>query len=302
VRAPHGTVIGYQKNDDGHVEPIFKSDQHSSRQLEKDNEGLIALFQNGIFRYMQEYTRAVQMLGATALDTRPYALEMLEKMIRYPTRSEADMLFKLKNISDLGSDLSVVLGQRSSSNGHGSLNALRQELRRSFWKHGTLALKASLPIRWFWMLVNDALRHVRSRQLPLDEGIAFREPHQVQSKASRSIQSTTQNKKVENQRKELDKRLFQKHLEVARSIYLRQKHHAQSGNDFLATKPLTIVEALHARIIFHAARLLGKMTGRHAVYRLGLPIKPLLISHMVVPFLASRNWLLRMYQYFQNRT
>lgn len=158
VRAPHGTVVGYERLADGTVFPKFKSDDAPSRKAEKSNEIMIALFQEGIRAYVHKYAQAVDHLGLVAEQTIPYAHEMIQRLLRFPDVTEATWLLGLKNVADLGSEKLIQMGHTGRTVSRLNLLGWRRATWKTAWHHGTLALYAGRFGQSVGALVADVKR------------------------------------------------------------------------------------------------------------------------------------------------
>lgn len=137
VRAHHGSVIGY-KREENHVVPIFKSVRDMSRKLETRDETLLADIHQGIRSYASGYACAIELFSLSSVSTLRYAESLLERLVRYPTPDEANMILGFTNAADLGSSESRSIG--------GSAGGRKSQLLESLWIHGTFA---KLYPRWY---------------------------------------------------------------------------------------------------------------------------------------------------------
>jgi hypothetical protein len=141
VRAPHGTVIDYTESPDGEVVPLFKPDSDKSRQAELRDEVTIARLQTGMRSYTARYRQAVEIFGFNDRQMVPYARQMIDRLVRFPTKDEALLFLPMNNVSDLGSDLVSPLS-------HGLVGTpiwkarlkMHTVIKRSGWRYGVFAV------------------------------------------------------------------------------------------------------------------------------------------------------------------
>jgi FMN phosphatase YigB (HAD superfamily) len=286
ARAPHGTVIGYQRLEDGTIQPILNPDNSASRQREIENDPMIMLFQRGIRAFVAQYKLVGSMARLTAEDTLPYAREMIQRMIRFPTSLEARWLLGLRNVSDLGSKDVYLMGSSSRTwSPRKLLWSLPKQLQSSFWKYGTLALHGGRPIQLLWAFWGDA-RNLPQRDTAIGPGIVFheparRKPHQVASAAKSNVQCRNI------------------HLPVADMPNLSDAHCTQGEVQTFslamlkATAPLSLGEFLLSWMSLRLAILATWLFRRRPVYSTGLPIgfriRRMLVTRNVFRQIGSRH-------------
>ncbi len=139
ARAPHGTVIGYERSPDGNVVPIFKSSATGSRQQEQNDDLTIAQLQTGIRAYAKSYRLACELFGFEPQQMRPFAGLMIDRLIRFPTRNEALIFLRTRNVSDLGSDAVIAFDNEIKLGFWHILTNLRKIMRQAHWRNGVLA-------------------------------------------------------------------------------------------------------------------------------------------------------------------
>ncbi|CAM2187830.1 Haloacid dehalogenase superfamily, subfamily IA, variant 1 with third motif having Dx(3-4)D or Dx(3-4)E [Burkholderia latens] len=251
TRSPHGTVIGYERKGDV-VEPVLKADDVPSRQAEMLDDGLIALLQAGILDYVDHYATAISMLRLDAGQTLAYGKQLTGRMVRFPTFSEAGYLLRLNNVSDLGAGTLYQMG------GVDHLSVLRPRrlknlLRSSFWKYGTLALtgRAATLLQLVWNVRVDA-RSLPVRRASLDHGIAFHRPADVSDEARRTVVETVRRSRLGEDIPEVTAALVQKERRKYRYVDAHR-----------ATQPLTLHEALKLYGAWRISAAYAKWTKRH---------------------------------------
>lgn len=164
-RAPHGTTIGYKRINSGNGEfivPEFRQDSVLSRQAEMKDDGFVALLQSGIRQYAERYAECARMLCFSAEETMPYARSMVERMIRYPDKHEAQWWLGVNNVSDLGSEEVLSFGDAGDvSNKLRALIKLKPLLRKVFWRYGLLGLLGGRYLQFLFSVANTlrALPH-----------------------------------------------------------------------------------------------------------------------------------------------
>ena len=272
VRSPHGTVVGYEVDEASRVRPVFKSEDNPSRQAEAADDLQIAHYQTGILDYMTQYAMVMQVAGGSWQQTRGFAVEMIERMIRYPHAAEVSHLFQLNNVSDLGSELVLRLGGQPQPAGMFQVKQVKQQLQGSFWRHGTLALVAPKWMRWAFSLAFDALRLVPPRQHSACPGVPWPPGSQPLPRHwDHQPSSLEQNRLVQN------RNLLDQELEAG---FCRLRQELASRPTASTHQPLPPVafgfwQHLEAKLIYRLARLVGRLKQRHPLVRRGLGLKPL---------------------------
>ena len=270
VRAPHGTVVGYEKDADGIVQPVPKSADSGSRKAELENEVLIALFQRGIERYISLYADAAAILGLHADDTIPYAREMIQRMLRFPHGTEALWLLGLKNVSDLGSDSVYQMGDTDRRAPVWDWRAVKRAADASFWKYGTLALYGGRPLQAAWAIYTDA-RAVPVTGAPLAIGVTADAPG-FQPKKSRSSNRSASTA--------LHPRGGTRTFET---WAIQRARHLASWTDDVRplvpieplTQPMSWTESVVSKAVYRGASLYTKLNKRQPLWQSGVSVKPL---------------------------
>ena len=135
VRAPHPTVIGYERNDFGLVEPRLKEEKTPSRQQEEKQDLILTAFQNGMRKFARLYSDFLKIRKVESKYLIPFANMLSDRVIRYPQTQEAKWITSFSNVSDLGSDFTVTLASQSNENNRFDLS----DLKKSIWKYGYLS-------------------------------------------------------------------------------------------------------------------------------------------------------------------
>jgi predicted HAD superfamily hydrolase len=141
VRAPHGTVVDYTESPEGEVVPLFKPDSEKSRQAELRDEVTIARLQTGMRSYTARYRHAVEIFGFNDRQMVPYARQMIDRLVRFPTKEEALLFLPMNNVSDLGSDLVSPLSHGLvGTSTWKAWSKMRTVIQRSGWRYGVFAV------------------------------------------------------------------------------------------------------------------------------------------------------------------
>lgn len=140
LRAPHGTVLRYEADEDGRAYPVLRADADPARAAELRDEPLLALFQSGIRRYGESYAGSARMLGFAAADALPYALACCDRLLRYPELAEARWLASLTSVCDLGLAEVTPLGRLGRADArHERAFAIPARISGALWPHGAAA-------------------------------------------------------------------------------------------------------------------------------------------------------------------
>jgi len=143
TRAPHPTVIGFRRMFDGSVEPEFRDPISDERLAELSDEAFVATLQAGIFDYCDDYVRTLEAhdTGPEALSD--YILYKFDRLIRYPTRSEAQLLSSFSHVEGFGQSLVHADAAKPPSTETASPSAPPTP-RRILWLEGIYG-KSSFP-------------------------------------------------------------------------------------------------------------------------------------------------------------
>ncbi len=258
-RSPHGTVLGYQ--DTAPVTPILKSEENPYRIEEAKMDPLISQWQSGAVKYAKLYSQVSQILSLSSADTAPYARDMLERMVRFPTINEAKELLQMKNFSDLGSDISYVTKLDSKNKLILRRDKLRAAITSSLWKYGSLACFGGYLQQFWWALVNDA-RNIPKLNTANTDGIVFDSPALIKQPKGDSKLSI----------------LDSWHSEIEDQILIKQQYYieeARTKSSILLrsfTRQLALSEVLKSYLVYLIALLYISFTKRASTYRGGIGI------------------------------
>lgn len=225
-RAPHGTTIGYEKQEDI-IRPVFKAETETSRIHEKEADGFISLLQQGILDYADQYFECCEMLEFKYEDTVPYANSMIERMVRYPSKQEAEWWLSVKNVSDLGSDEVLNLLSSNSKKLLFSPRKLRRALESSFWRYGLLAIIGGKLMQASFVAL-DHIRTLKHRNLASGEARLLQMP-------KNDDEPPSPNKSKIND-------VVESSMEISRNLYQHEAKFDNTVNGFLNTKPLSLRE------------------------------------------------------------
>ncbi|MFZ5829038.1 MAG: hypothetical protein ACOY3P_03080 [Planctomycetota bacterium] len=153
ARAPHGTTLGYRRDETGRVLPVLAGDDHPGRREEQLAEPKLALLQRGVLDFAEEYARAVALLGFTAESLLPYLAVHITRMICLPRRHEAQSLLGLlRHAPDEQAEAARSLGFEGFSAWRPrDWRRLLQRSRTPHWRQATLAT-AHPALSWSFTL------------------------------------------------------------------------------------------------------------------------------------------------------
>ncbi|MEZ5447705.1 MAG: hypothetical protein R3E89_01295 [Thiolinea sp.] len=140
ARALGATTIGYQQQDDGQVEPVFKPDSAHDRQAELACNPWVASLQQGVLAHWQTFRTVQRLTGYSSQELLPYVYGQLERAIVYPEREEIRYLTRLAHTEDFGHDHVLDLG-RQAFGWRDLLQPLAfwRRLRDTAWRYALLA-------------------------------------------------------------------------------------------------------------------------------------------------------------------
>jgi predicted HAD superfamily hydrolase len=269
VRAPHGTVIDYTESLDGEVVPLFKPDSDKSRQAELRDEVTIARLQTGMRSYAARYRQAVEIFGFHDRQMAPYARQMIDRLVRFPTKDEALLFLPMNNVSDLGSDLVSPLS-------HGLVGTptwkawskMRTVIQRSGWRYGVFAVLRQRILQPVYGIM------FRLRRAPDDyamsSGHVAPSPTPSAEYRARIWKGQEDGAPVPPQSYEAEL----KSSEQALADFGRQT--SDSVGLRALTRPLTFGEALPQWITSQVARVAWRLRNKDSLKMDGMRIKPLL--------------------------
>jgi FMN phosphatase YigB (HAD superfamily) len=260
TRAAHGTVIGYKASKETkQIEAILKNDSELSRQLEKSADETIAWFQIGALEYAKKYRDISEIASLQAKETLPYARDLLDRMLRFPTQAEANNFLKMINISDFGSNQHFKLGGEESKLSLLRIRSFRTALSKSFWKHGSLAYLGRFA-QLFWSIWREA-RCVKKADLAHGAGIIFHispSLEKVNSSSSVSKRNIFSSQLVEQLNDRLDK------------LYSSFDNSPPDQIAFIRN-PLSRSEIIWCYLNFFIAKIACALTRRRSIKRGGIP-------------------------------
>jgi len=148
-RAPHPTVIGFDRVGDGQVVPELKSRQSVDFQLESNDDALVSSLQSGILDYTDDYAKTLPFHEQEPVDEAQYHLYQLDRLLRFPAKGEARELTGFSHSEDFGQSLVHV------ATGNGNWDdpppVSKKVRHRVLWPEGDKSLK---PIPGLALLSN----------------------------------------------------------------------------------------------------------------------------------------------------
>jgi predicted HAD superfamily hydrolase len=274
VRAPHGTVIGHTESLDGEVTPSFRPDTEKSRQVELENELMIAQLQTGMRAFTSRYRQAADLFGFEPTQTVPYARLVLDRLVRFPTKEEASVFLPINNVSDLGS--SDVWSLSPGLIGMPLWKAwfeLFSIVKKSKWRYGSFAV---LKLRFLQPLYAISVRfHTAKQGQSLSQvGLVAPEPtpsdyyreqvwHGIESDSPPPPQA------YELELKEHERALADLGRKAAEPIPLRE-----------LTLPLSFREALLPWVTSQIAQLAWRVMKRDRLEKDAMKIRPILFREI----------------------
>ncbi|MBD8876649.1 HAD family hydrolase [Roseibium polysiphoniae] len=266
VRSPHGTVLGYEQAEDGTVEPVFKSDSLESRIFEAEDDPFLCHIQMALFEYADHYATTAALAGIRADDTRSYALEALNRLVRFPSKDEAEIFLQLRNVSDLGSSEMISLGNKKSGHWLTNYKTARREIGKSFWKYGTASRFGRIIPQIYFLLFSEVKRIPR-RNRPLNSGIVSHQYENVEVKTRCKVDPKSMTGEQEA--------LSRLEDQIGTRIRMLSNSYA-SPFDYVdleaSTQPLGYKEVKWARLALSLVKLRLMRLHRHAVQAETLPL------------------------------
>lgn len=163
ARAPQGTTLGYQRNDQGRIEPILRSD--SARPAEVAAEPELMSIQRGAVEYAERYAKSIFLLDATSEETLPIGRTALQRLVYYPTNAEVRLWQRMAHTNDIGTfEIDEALVAPATSTTQDRIRALGTA-RRTTWRHGSLRQLLGPIGQWLFqhgLLVRDVAQRQRS--------------------------------------------------------------------------------------------------------------------------------------------
>jgi len=164
ARALHASTVGYCQKTDGRVEPVFRDEAEPDRQAERQFNAMTESLRAGALDYARQFIRRYALFGYSATDLIPYALTVAHRGVFFPTREEAENLFRMIHAEDAGTDSVLDFSAYRLRGPSMLLTPLRvlQAIRTSQWKYGT---GRSLGVPGFNHLLRVAHRLMLMRDL-----------------------------------------------------------------------------------------------------------------------------------------
>jgi len=142
-RAPHPTVVGFERNSEGFVKPVFKDHNSLDFQMERRDDALISALQVGILDYCEDYVRSVPFHEKNPEAFSDYIQYKVDRLLRFPTKAEAAILSSFSHSEDFGQSL-VHIPRRSLTEPDETAEPTVQLVRqRVLWREGRFR---NLPI------------------------------------------------------------------------------------------------------------------------------------------------------------
>lgn len=149
--APHASTIGHKKLEDGTVTPIFKSEQVHSRKGEKAADASVAVLQQGILDFAQQYAQRIgQAASESSLPSanpyKPFVRSLITRHIVFPTRKEANLV--ANHLGEFSEDMGEDALRPVTPTAHklrsllktGKLKAIKRAISASTWRAATVKL------------------------------------------------------------------------------------------------------------------------------------------------------------------
>ncbi|MFC1882014.1 HAD family hydrolase [Thermodesulfobacteriota bacterium] len=102
TRAPHATTIGYKRGNNGKVLPILSATSTASYNAEQLDRYLVASLQAGILDYAETYSQMLIFQTKPPEANQEFIVRLLDRLIRYPTKNEAQILKDFVYTNDFG--------------------------------------------------------------------------------------------------------------------------------------------------------------------------------------------------------
>jgi predicted HAD superfamily hydrolase len=102
TRAPHATTVGYKREHNGKVLPIFRTVSTASYNAEQVDRHLVASLQAGILDYTESYSNSLMFQTKPPEANQEFIVRLLDRLVRYPTKNEAQILKDFVYTNDFG--------------------------------------------------------------------------------------------------------------------------------------------------------------------------------------------------------
>lgn len=275
ARAPHPTVIGYERGIDGGIVPKLKSELESSRIAEAEDDILLSTMQKGIMEFVESYKYGIKLFSANAENTIPYAKSIMDVAIRFPKKEEARILLSLRNSSDLGLNDLFALGDHNVKKLF-SLKAIYQTLRKSFWRYGTSALLYGHYMQVLFSF-NEYRKSIPKQEISLAPGIVWNNPNSTYQKNSF---------KNENNQIHIDSQYLENYEKNIKKGHNKFKVVLKRKFDY----PLSFAEIFPSLISYYLLKIYFKFKkGHHNLYYDGIGKKKLLARFIFGKF-GHKQW------------
>ncbi|RLA84535.1 MAG: hypothetical protein DRG78_01155 [Epsilonproteobacteria bacterium] len=275
-RAPHATVIGYEKDKNNKVVPKLKDEDEPSRIAESEDDILLSTMQKGIMSYIENYKYGIRLFNASAEETIPYAKTIMDLAIRFPKKEEAKILLSLRNSSDLGLNDIFSLGDNSITRLF-SIKKIYDALRKSFWRYGTSALLYGHYMQILFGF-NEYRRMIPKQEVSLAPGIVWNEAKKY-------------NKKVNLHNNNNNKMLIKaKYIKQYEDNILKGNNKYKIVLKREYDKPLTFINIVPSLITYYTIKIYFKLKkGHHNLYYDGIGQKKL-FARNIYKIVGHKLW------------
>ena len=142
TRAPHPTTIGYRRLPNGQVQPVLDESTSVFYTAEQGSRHLLASLQAGILDYVDRYAKTLPYKMRSAGDDSTYMAHMIDRLIRYPSKTEAAVLRQLAYSNEFGG--MVFVPGKSATDVDALQNPSRERLSKGkvfnhMWREGVYA-------------------------------------------------------------------------------------------------------------------------------------------------------------------
>ncbi|KPJ74917.1 MAG: hypothetical protein AMJ54_16330, partial [Deltaproteobacteria bacterium SG8_13] len=142
ARAPHPTTMGYRRTRDGKVHPVLDSPSSVFYTAELKNRSLLASLQAGILDYVDRYAAMLPFKIQPPDVDSTFVLRLVDRLIRYPSKTEAAALRKLAYSNEFGG--MVFIPGKIATDVDARKNEFKQAMPRgqafnSMWREGVYA-------------------------------------------------------------------------------------------------------------------------------------------------------------------
>lgn len=137
-RAPHATVVGFTRRENGDVTPVLKDSNSIDFEQEQKDDSLISSIQSGIFDYCDDYTRTLEFRDRKIENSSQYILFQVDRLLRFPTTEEARVLSSFSHSEDFGQSLVHVPDNTAINQTDRSGHEPTPFRRRTLWREGDM--------------------------------------------------------------------------------------------------------------------------------------------------------------------